>query len=135
MSTVRNTLGKEKRLKSRKIIDGLFKGGKSFSVFPFRVIYRIEDTGDAATKAGFSAPAKKFKKAVDRNRIKRLTREAYRLNQHDLNNAITLAGKRLSVFFIYTGKELPDQSLVTLKISVILQQLIKKIHESGPSNS
>jgi len=140
------TINKEQRLKSRKTIDGLFKNGRSFSVFPFRVLYLIGSAGKkvlqaadvaglvSSLKAGFSAPTKNFKKAVDRNRIKRLTKEAYRLNQQELQAFVTQRKINLSIFLIYTGKELPDQRLVTEKISLILHQLIKKLHERHPSN-
>lgn len=141
------TLNKNQRLKSRKTIDALFKNGRSFSVYPFRVLYIIRPFESAAEKklqipatapslkAGFSAPSKNFKKAVHRNRIKRLIKEAYRLNQQQLNEYVSLQRIRLDIFFIYTGKDLPDQELVTGKISVVLQQLLKKLNESLPSNT
>ena len=135
MNPKTHSLNKSQRLKSRKTIDALFKAGKSFSVFPFRVLYLMLDESMAPLQAGFSAPTKNFKKAVDRNRIKRLIKESYRLHRHLLEKVVLEKGIKLSVFFIYTGKELPDQELVTNKISVILQLLIKKLHESGPSNT
>ena len=88
----RYKLGKQARLKSRKVIDCLFKDGKSFTVFPFRVIYqftKLPVTPDAfQLQAGFSVSKRHFKKAVDRNRIKRLMREAYRLQKNELETNI-----------------------------------------------
>ena len=82
---VRYTLNKDDRLKSRKAIEYLFKEGKSFSIFPLRVLYTINAASEKPTnnlRAGFSVSTRNFKKAVDRNRIKRLLREAYRLQKH-----------------------------------------------------
>jgi ribonuclease P protein component len=76
-------------------------------------------------QAGFGASSRHFKKAVDRNRIKRLCREAYRLQKQPLFQRLKEKGSSLAVFFIYTGKELPDYHAVTDKIGVALQKLIK----------
>ena len=81
---IRYTLGKEERLKSRKLIDQLFKEGKSFSSFPFRVVWKyLPSASDSFLKAGFTVSTKHFKKAVDRNRIRRLMKEAYRLQKNE----------------------------------------------------
>jgi ribonuclease P protein component len=77
-------------------------------------------------QAGFGASTRNFKKAVDRNRIKRLSREAYRLQKQTLYDHLVEKNRCLAVFFIYTGKELPDYGTVTEKIGVALQKLIKE---------
>ncbi|MBL0182209.1 MAG: ribonuclease P protein component [Chitinophagaceae bacterium] len=81
-SNQRYRFGKTEKLKSRKTIEQLFAEGKSFSNFPFRVIWKFTQTADAALQAGFTVSSKNFKNAVDRNRIKRLMREAYRLQKN-----------------------------------------------------
>ena len=81
----------------------------------------------APLQAGFGASSRNFKKAVDRNRIKRLSREAYRLQKQPLLDRLQEKGLSLAVFFIYTGKELPDYRTVTEKIGVALQKLIREI--------
>ncbi len=81
----------------------------------------------APLQAGFGASSRNFKKAVDRNRIKRLSREAYRLQKQPLLDRVQQKGLSLAVFFIYTGKELPDYRTVTEKIGVALQKLIREI--------
>jgi ribonuclease P protein component len=81
----------------------------------------------APLQAGFGASSRYFKKAVDRNRIKRLGREAYRLQKEPLLRRLEEKGLCLAVFFIYTGKDLPDYPTVTQKIGVVLQKLIKEI--------
>jgi ribonuclease P protein component len=82
---------------------------------------------ESALQAGFGVSSRHFKKAVDRNRIKRLSREAYRLQKGPLLERLEAKGLFLSVFFIYTGKEVPDQATVTQKIGVALQKLSKEL--------
>ena len=118
---------KKEKLKSRKRIEQVFQEGKSITLFPFKVWWMLQPAGESAVQAGFGAGSRHFKRAVDRNRIKRLSREAYRLQKQELISRLESKGSHLAVFFIYTGKDLPDQATVTQKIGVILQKLIKEI--------
>jgi ribonuclease P protein component len=131
----RYTLGKTERLKSRKLIGQLFEQGKSINVFPFKILYLvapiISGTRNSYLQVGFTAPAKTFKKAVDRNRIKRLTKEAYRLQKHALSEQLTTNNQQLFVFFIYTGKEMPEQALVMEKINTVLKKLSEIIGKTS----
>ena len=128
------TLSKQERLKSRKLIEQLFREGKSISIFPYRVLYlpvNVADTRLTATlQSGVAVSSKNFKKAVHRNKIKRLTREAYRLQKAGLQQKLTETGKQLILFFIYTGRELPVFLLVKEKVQVILDKLILIIDEN-----
>jgi ribonuclease P protein component len=126
---MRFTLGRDQRLKSRKQIDRIFREGKSMNVFPFRVYYVLQPLveGRQSLQAGFGASKRNFKKAVDRNRIKRLTREAYRLKKAPLGVLLEERQLSLALFFIYTGKELPDHQLVSGKIAVALEKIVKEI--------
>ena len=117
------TLPKTARLKSRKQIDSLFKDGYNFRVGPIKVMYRFEVNGDEPLQLGVTAPSRNFKKAVDRNRIKRLMREAWRLNSVALKDTMATQATFLVVFLIYTGKSLPTYPLMEDKIKVAIHQL------------
>jgi ribonuclease P protein component len=131
------TFGKYERLKSRKLIKQLFSDGKSFSVYPFKINYLIdENIFDSLKKyssekkkiilqCGVGVSSKNFKKAVDRNRIKRLMRESYRLQKIFLQDALKEKDLQLALFLIYTGKELPEYKMISDKIELILHRLVK----------
>ena len=134
------TLGKDERLKSRKQIEQLFDTGKSFIVTPFRIYFMFNSELPTSDKRsllqfGVGASSKNFKKAVSRNRIKRLTIEARRLQKNELEEKIKTSVKQLNVFLIYTGKELPDFTMVKDKVGVALKKLVDKIDESISQNS
>ncbi len=128
-TTQRYFLKNEDKLKSRKAIDLLFAVGKSFSNFPFRICWLVVD-GEIGLKAGFTASSKNFKKATDRNRIKRLIREAYRLQKNNLQDILIQKNKSVHVFFIYTGKEVPTYEFIFEKTGNVLRRLIKLIDEN-----
>jgi ribonuclease P protein component len=121
------TLGKEERLKSRKQTEKLFSEGRKFSVGFFRVCYLNTGTG---LLFGVGVSAKTFKKAVDRNRVKRLVREAWRLQKKSLGENLMKGNTGLSVFFIYTGKELPDYKDVFSTTTRALDKLEQIIHKT-----
>ncbi|WP_243751604.1 ribonuclease P protein component [Niastella caeni] len=121
------TLKKEERLKRRKIIEQVFSEGRAVAAFPLRVQYKMIDRLTVPLQAGFSASSRNFKKAVDRNRIKRLMREAYRLQKAPLEQALQTKEQQLALFLIYTGKELPDYALVKEKMEVVLKKLVQTI--------
>ena len=133
------TLGKEERLKSRKQIEQLFDKGKSIVITPFRVYFLIDEMLNAQrsmfdVQFGVGVSARNFKKAVDRNRIKRLTREAWRLQKNEIAKKAKEAQRKLNVFFIYTGKELPDFKTVKDTVAIALKKLADKIDENISSH-
>jgi ribonuclease P protein component len=134
------TLGKNERLKSRKQIENLFAEGNSFAVNPFKVYFLVSGLESAVNKKnplqfGVGVGAKNFKKAVDRNRIKRLTREAWRLQKKELKEMAIGRGNQMNVFLVYTGKELPDFMTVKDKVAVALKKLVVKLNENNLTNS
>jgi len=112
-------LPRSKSLKSKSLIDQLFKQGKYITKYPVRLVYLpVNFEKDEDFLVGFSVPKKKFKRAVDRNRIKRLMREAFRLQQHDLK-----LSQKTIMMWIYTGKELPEYQDVYEKVGAIIASL------------
>jgi ribonuclease P protein component len=131
----RYTFKKDEKLKSRKTIEQLFKNGKSFSNFPFRVLWQFTEAAKTPIQTGFAVSSKHFKKAVDRNRIKRLMREAYRLQKNELQSLLTQQQKQLAVFIIYVGNEIPDYNFILKKTDDVLKRLIKLTNENLSANT
>lgn len=119
---------KKEKLKSQKLIDQLFSEGKSISAFPLRMVYlktEFEDTVQFRT--GVSVSKRNFKKAVDRNRIKRLLREAYRLNKtRHFNN---ISGS-YALMILYIGKAGTDFDSVDTKMKQLLGAFSKKVSQN-----
>jgi len=128
------SLGKSERLKSRKQIDQVFKNGKKITLFPFRLLY-YTGQGNSSARAGFTVSSKNFPRAVDRNRIKRLSREAYRLQKEELQSAVLQNDYILHLFFIYTGKELPGYEEISTPLKKLLDKLVKILYEKDPANT
>lgn len=118
--------GKAYKLCSQKTIATVFKEGQSVRLYPFVVHYRKEKLpGGQAFQVVFSAPKRLFKLAHDRNYIKRLLRESFRMKKLILEERLTARNEQLALFVIYTGKEpLPLQKLL-----VKTEQLLGKIAE------
>ena len=121
--------GKAEKLKSRKVIEELFARGKSVHIFPIRIFYKFlplcidEKT---VIQVGVSVSKRNFKRAVDRNRIKRLLREAYRLQKHFLIEVLKQQAKKGYVFFIYTDKQIPQYPIVFDTMAKCLEVLKRK---------
>jgi ribonuclease P protein component len=123
---MRYTFKKEEKLKSRKLIEKLFIEGNRIKSFPVQLVFlQTEHTTDAKIQAGFSVPKRRFKRAVDRNRIKRLLRESYRLNKHLLKIIKDKNYTKKHIFmFVYIGKE----ELSFQEIEQAMQQLFSEFN-------
>lgn len=117
--------GKESKLKSRKLIQQVFTEGKVFSVFPLKVVW-LPHNPSQHLQAGVSVSSRFFKKAVDRNSIKRLMREAYRLNKQPLEESLIQNDKQVSLFIIYNAKEALDFTVINDCCKKIIKRLIKE---------
>jgi ribonuclease P protein component len=122
--------GKMEKLKSRKLIEELFARGKSINVFPIRISYifsNLRTDEKPLLQVGVSVSKRNFKRAVDRNGIKRLLREAYRLQKKELLELLTEQKKKGFVFFIYTDKQLPEYPIVFDTMTKCLSALKRKV--------
>jgi ribonuclease P protein component len=119
------TLGKQERLKSKKLIEKLYKEGSSVKAFPLRMVFlQTEHTSDYPAQIGVSVAKRNFKKAPDRNRLKRLMRESYRLQKEIVYHNLDVP----YVFMIsYLGKEEKDYEEIYAKMNKLLNLFIKQI--------
>ncbi len=122
LTTAPHTFGKGERLCSKKRIDQLFGSDhRSLSAYPLRCVYQLEERDGMPVEVLISVPKKLFKHAVDRNRLRRLVRESYRLNKHILWEA--LGERRLNLAFIWVGREIKDFATVESKMKNLLQRI------------
>lgn len=120
----KNTFPKKEKLKSKKHFEQLFSEGKSLYTFPLKLVYYATNFEDnTPIKVAVSAPKKKFKHAVQRNRIKRLLREAYRLNKSGILNALPT---HFAFLFLYLGKEMPNYKELDSAIQQLLAAFLQK---------
>lgn len=120
----RNTFSKDEKLKSRKTIELIFNEGKSFHQGGFTLIYLpVSLSTMYPVQAGFTVSKSNFKKATDRNRIKRCMREAYRLHKLPLYRILAEKKQQMALMFIYKGKSLPDFKIVETTVKGFISKL------------
>src|SRR4051812_13160927 len=100
---------KSERLTSRKLIEKLVEEGNSFSQYPFRLSWiKTELDSETPAQVAMVVSKRNFKRAVDRNRIKRLMREVYRKNKANFYKTLTNKNMKCALLLMYTGKIVPD---------------------------
>ncbi len=125
-------LPKAFKLCSLKKIEALYQTGILIKAFPLRVLYLIEEDYPNATsevfQVLFSAPKRRFKRAHDRNYIKRLMREVLRKNKSGLQAALIQNNKKMVFSLTFVADERPSYQLLEQKLCKVLDQLIKEIN-------
>jgi ribonuclease P protein component len=117
---------KQERICKRDDFQIILTKGKSVYHYPFRCIYMWEDSSFFSAKIAVSVSRRRFKHAVDRNRIKRLVRESYRLNKHILYQYYADCNKSLNLLIIYTDTKIFPFSFIEKKFIGLTNKLIKE---------
>ena len=130
------TYQKKDKLKSRKQMQFLFSKGTAINMHPIRLLYTIEKNeagifSNGLLQAGVGAPSRQFRKAVQRNKVKRLLREGYRLEKPNFTNSINLTNTRLNLFFLYVDANVQTQQEIQATIKLLLQKLADKLKLSA----
>lgn len=129
-----NSFSKEERLCGTKSIDKLFASGNSFISYPLRIVYILDDKTDSnqpPISVLISVSKRKFKRAVKRNRVKRLIREVYRLNKTEYLDFLHTHNKNLNIAFLYLKNELPTFSEIEKSIKKTVVLLNERMEKRG----
>ena len=123
-----NTLPKTERLKRTKLFDELFANGNQVKKYPIRAVWVEAELPekDVPVQVAFSVPKRRFKHAVDRNRIKRQMREVYRTNKNELHTVLRNRQKQIALALLFTGKDGPEFVELQEKIILVLTRLKKQ---------
>ena len=120
----RFSLGQKERLKSAKSIEHLFSEGKAISAYPLRLVFVSKPNSTVPMQCAFSVSKRHFKKAVDRNRIKRLLRESYRKIKPALYEKLPHPYMGMILF---NGKEIPSQKNTDKSVEILLEKWLKSL--------
>ena len=118
---------KAEHLCSRKLIERLYAEGRRLMAFHFSIQWAVEPALDVPCQVLIVAPKRKLHHAVDRNRMRRLTRECYRLNKHRLLDILEQRGIRITLAFVYIHNELLTYNQLNHKFDKALTALTKDI--------
>ena len=122
-----NTLSKNKSLKSKKLIRLLFSSKSSVFIYPFKVVYSVlEKEQTVPVQMLISVGKRKIKTAVARNHIKRLFREAYRLNCHLLMDVLSEKEIFIALAFVYVGDKDPEFKFIEEKVKLSIEKLAQE---------
>lgn len=131
MEMHRHTFRKAERLCSKKHIETLFAGGsRTISAYPLRVVFTTTSPSQAKERVSVlvSVSKRHLRHAVDRNSVKRLIREAYRLNKEVLLSALA-EGQCLDIAFIWMSDERSEFHIVESKVKLLLQRMAELLME------
>lgn len=123
-------LGKRYSLKSKKTIDAIFASGERVKSYPFTAIIKVTSFDeDVPFKIVFSAPKRTFRLATKRNRIKRVMREAVRLQKSKLDDYLSEHKMQLAIFLVYSTNEELDHEILLKKTDKLIDKIIKNLDE------
>ena len=120
---------KGERLSSKKAISSLFQSGRSVGSYPIRIIYSQTESEQYPAIVAISVPKRLFKKAVDRNLLKRRIREAYRLNKPEFYTSLQRTNTQMTMIILYQHKEILDYRTVEKGVKMALNQLLQKLEK------
>lgn len=120
-----NSFHKAERLKSRKSIEGLFKESSRQKVYPFLLLYREVEKTQYPALMTVAVPKKQIGNAVDRNLIKRRTREAYRLLKNDMYEALNKQDKHLELLFLYQSGQIEAYETIASAVQKLVTRITK----------
>ena len=127
-----HTFKKEERLNSKIIIEGLFKNNQTFRQDPFRVFWMITELKSKyPVQVCISIPKKTFKRAVDRNALKRKIKEAYRKNKWTIYTAFDKKEVQCALMIIYLGKNVESYDKIERKIVLTLDRLLQEYEKNS----
>jgi ribonuclease P protein component len=121
------TFKKNERLCSKVLIERLIATGNPISVFPFKLMWMPIQESNTPAKVVISVPKRNFKKAVDRNKIKRRIREAYRKNKNTLYQQ--LSNKKIVLMIVFVSKEKESYKIIEEKTIELIHKLTKAINK------
>jgi len=134
---MKQTLSKADRLKSYTRIRQLFEKGSKLRIQPLLIYYHLSRSSDFADgsclQMGVSVGSRHFKRAVDRNLLKRRIREAYRLQKHVLAEQLRESEVHMDIFFVYLNTEVAAYPVLYTAIEAGLKQLQNRIRQYGES--
>jgi ribonuclease P protein component len=127
--------GKSEKLNSEKIIASLFQSGVFVSKYPLRANLLLTPLPVAGVpvQVVFTASKRKFKRAVDRNFVKRRLREVYRKNKLPLYEALEANGQTLAIAIMYIGSEMPTMAQLERSYGILLKKMFDVLELSAES--
>lgn len=130
----RETLRKEERLTRKKLIEDTHKNGMSVKTPAIVMVYHFTELPETfPAQALFTVSKRIFKRAHDRNRVKRLLREAYRKQKHIVYSSLTEQKKQAAFLFIFTGRQQPNSAYVHGKICELLKRFNAQFDKTDSS--
>jgi ribonuclease P protein component len=127
-------LTKEERLSSRKKLNALFTSGTSFVVYPVRFVWMVtSQDGPFPARAAFSASKRYWKRAVDRNLLKRRMRESYRVQKQILYQSALPPASQIILACLYIADKPSAFDTVNTSMAKGLQKIAKRVPDLSSS--